>query len=187
MAYLLNDQVQDAEPHLKEVVDFSKENEWDWIGMPARLFLGTAMIAQGNISQGFKMIGEAHQSFIRIEKRYYIALTEFTLGKIYSQIVEGSSTISPLNIAKNLGFLMKNVPFADKKANAHFHKAIEIAEEIGAKSISGPAYLDWGLLHKAKKRKEKAKKCIYEAVKLFEQFEADVYLKQANEALESLQ
>jgi tetratricopeptide (TPR) repeat protein len=186
MGYLLNDQIQEAEPHLKEVVGFSKEYEFDFTGMPGRLFLGTAMIAQGNISQGFKMINEAHQSFIRIKKRYYIALTEYTLGKIYSQIVEGSSTISPLNIAKNIGFLMKNVPFADKKANTHFHKAIEIAEEIGAKSISGPAYLDWGLLHKAKKRKDQARKCISKAIELFEQCEAKVYLKQASEALESM-
>jgi class 3 adenylate cyclase/tetratricopeptide (TPR) repeat protein len=187
MAYLLNDQVQDAEPHLKEVVDFSKENEWDWIGMPARLFFGTVIIAKGNINQGFKMIDEAHQSFILEERKYYIALTEYTLGKIYSQIVEGSASISPLSIVRNIGFLVKNVPFADKKADAHFNKAIEIAKEIGAGSISGPAYLDWGLLHKAKKRKAQARKCISKAIELFKQCEADVYLKQANEALESLQ
>jgi len=133
------------------------------------------------------MIDEAHQSFIREGRKYYIALTEFILGKIYSQIVEGSASISPLSIVRNIGFLVKNVPFADKKADAHFNKAIEIAKEIGARSISGPAYLDWGLLHKAKKRKDQARKCISKAIELFEQCEADVYLKQANEALESLQ
>ena len=82
---------------------------------------------------------------------------------------------------------MKNVPFADKKADSHFNNAIEVAKEIGAISISGPAYLDWGLLHKAKKRKEQARECISKAIELFEQCEADVYLKQANEALESIQ
>ena len=157
MAYLLNDQIQEAEPHLKEAVGFSKEYEFDYTGMPARLFLGTAIIAKGNINQGFKMIDKAHQSFIREEKKYYVALTEYTLGKIYSQIVEGSASISPLRIARNIGFLVKNVPFADKKAASHFNRAIEIATEIGARSISGPAYLDWGLLQKAKKRKDPAR------------------------------
>jgi class 3 adenylate cyclase/tetratricopeptide (TPR) repeat protein len=184
MGYLLDDRIQEAEPHLKEVVGFSKEYEFYFTGMPGRLFLGTAIIAQGNISQGFKMINEAHQSFIRIEKKYYIALTEYTLGKIYSQIVEGSSSISPLSIVRNIGFLVRNVPFADKKAGAHFNTAIGIAKELGAKSISGPAYLDWGLLHKAKKRKDQARKCISKAIELFEECEADVYLKQANEALD---
>jgi tetratricopeptide (TPR) repeat protein len=186
MGYLLNDQIQEAEPYLKEAVDFSKEFEFDYTGMPGRLFLGTVMIAQGNIKQGFKMIDEAHQSFVRVEKKYYIALTEYTLGKIYSQIVEGSASISPLNMARNIGFLVKKVPFADKKADVHFKKAIEIAREIGAKSISGPAYLDWGLLHKAKKRNDPARECISKAIEFFEQCGADVYMVQAKNALESL-
>jgi len=186
-AYILNDQIDLAEPHLREIVDFTKEYEFGWSGMPGRLLLGTAIIAKGNINKGFKMIDEAHQSFIGEGRKYYIALTEFILGKIYSQIVEGSSSISPLNIAKNIGFLVKNLPFADKKANSHFNKAIEIAKEIAAKSISGPAYLDLGLLHKAKKREDLAKECISKAIEFFEQCEADAYLKQAHEALESLE
>jgi len=145
------------------------------------------MIAKGDMREGFKMIEEAQRSFIKEEKRYYMALTEYILGKIYSQIVDGSGSSSPLSIARNIGFLVKNVPFADKKAAAHFNKAIEIAKKIGAKSISGPAYLDWGLLHKAKKRKDQARECISKAIEIFEKCEADVYLKQANEALESIQ
>ncbi len=48
------------------------------------------------------------------------------------------------------------------------------------------AYLDLGLLHKAKGEKDKAKEYISTAVDLFTQCEAEVYLKQAKEALESL-
>ena len=186
LGYILNEQIELAEPPLVEVVDFTKEHEWDWAGMPGQLFLGTVMIAKGNINKGFKMIDEAHQSFFREGRKYYIALTEYILGKIYSQIVEGSSSISPLNIAKNIGFLVKTVPFADKKADSQFNKAIEIANEIGARSISGPTYLDWGLLHKIKKRNDRARKCISKAIEIFEQCEAEVYLKQANQAHESL-
>jgi hypothetical protein len=42
-----------------------------------------------------------------------------------------------------------------------------------------------GLLHKAKGRRAKARECISEAVKLFEECGAEVYLKQAKEALEN--
>jgi tetratricopeptide (TPR) repeat protein len=155
--------------------------------MPAQLFLGTVKIADGNMNQGLKMIEEAKQSFIREERKYHIALTEYILGKIYFQMVEGSSSISPLSIVKNIGFLVKNVPFADKKAEAHFQRAIEIAREIGAKSVLGTAFFDWGLLHKAKKRKVQAKEYISKAIEVFEQCEADIYLKQAYKELESLQ
>jgi len=81
---------------------------------------------------------------------------------------------------------LKNVPSAGKKAEDHFNKAIEVAKEIGAKGTLGQAYLGLGLLHKAKGRRDQAKEFISEAVDLFEQCEAEVHLKQANEALASL-
>jgi class 3 adenylate cyclase/tetratricopeptide (TPR) repeat protein len=185
LGYILNDQLMEAKEALKKAVSFCKEYEFDWAGMPAQLFLGTAMIAKGNMNQGFKMIEEAHQSFIREDRRYYMALAEYILGKIYAQIVEGADSISPLGVVKNIGFLVKNVPFADKKAESHFKKAIEIAKAIGAKSVSGPAYLDWGLLHKAKKRKDQARECISKAIQIFKECEAELYLKQAQDELAS--
>jgi len=39
---------------------------------------------------------------------------------------------------------------------------------------------------KARKKNQQARECISEAIKLFEKCEADVYLKQAKDALESL-
>jgi len=87
---------------------------------------------------------------------------------------------------RNIGFLVKNVPFAGKKAEDHFNKATEVAKEIGAKGFQGLAYLNLGLLHKAKKRTGQAQKCITEAVQLFEQCKAETSLKQAKEALASL-
>jgi hypothetical protein len=61
-------------------------------------------------------------------------------------------------IAKNVGFLIRNVPFASNKAEDHFNKAIEVAEEIGAKGLLGQGYLNLGLLHKAKGKTEQAKR-----------------------------
>ncbi|GAI10282.1 unnamed protein product [marine sediment metagenome] len=76
---------------------------------------------------------------------------------MYFQLVEGEGPISLSTVAKNIGFLIKNVPFASKKAEAHFKKAIEVAKEIGAKGVLGQAYLDLGLLHRAKGRTDQAR------------------------------
>ena len=111
---------------------------------------------------------------------------DLVLGKVYSQIVEGSGPISLSTMAKNIGFLIKNVPFASKKAEEHFNRAIEVAKEIGAKVTMGMAYLDLGLLYKMKGKTEQAKKCISEAIQIFEKCEAEGFLKQAEEALASL-
>jgi tetratricopeptide (TPR) repeat protein len=89
-------------------------------------------------------------------------------------------------ITKNIGFLMKNVPFSAKKAENHFLKAIEVAKKIGAKGFLGRVNLDLGLLYKIKGKNDEARKCISDAVQLFKECEADVFLKQAKEALAAL-
>ena len=53
-------------------------------------------------------------------------------------------------------------------------------------SILAQSCLNLGLLYKAKEKKDKAKRFLDEAIGLFEQCEADVYLKHAREALASL-
>jgi uncharacterized protein YjhX (UPF0386 family) len=58
---------------------------------------------------------------------------------------------------------------------------------VGAKGHLGEALLGLGRLHKAKKRNEKARKCFSEAVHLFEECDAHVFLKQAKKALASVQ
>jgi hypothetical protein len=49
------------------------------------------------------------------------------------------------------------------------------------------AYLDLGLLHRTKGRTGQARKCISEAIQIFEQTEAEGFLKQAKEALASVE
>ena len=81
----------------------------------------------------------------------------------------------------------RNIPFAAKKAEEHLNKSMKVSREIGANNPLALALMDMGALHSAKKRSEKAQECILEAIQIFEQCEAEVYLKQAKEALESLQ
>ena len=109
------------------------------------------------------------------------------LGRFYLQIVQRAGPMSLSLIAQNIGFLIKNVPFADKKAEGNFNHAIKVAKEIGAKGILGQAFLYLGLLHKRKKKTDKARECISMAVQVFEKCQADVYLKQAKEALASIE
>ena len=75
---------------------------------------------------------------------------EFTIGMVFLQMVIGAEPISASTIFKNIGFLVKNAPFAGQKAETHFKKVIELAGEMGTKTILGGAYFNLGLLHKAK-------------------------------------
>ena len=153
--------------------------------IPAYLFLGPTLISLGHMEQGLKMLENARQTFFENQRIPFYSQAEYALGYVYSQISIGPSPKLSI-MARNIGFLAKNVPFAGKKAEEHFNKSIEVAREVGAKSILATAYLDLGLLHKAKKRTDQARECLMEAIKIFEENQGQVYLKQAKEALASL-
>jgi len=108
------------------------------------------------------------------------------LGNVYFRIATGGGLKAVPAVVRNIGFLMKTVPFASKKAEEHLNKSLEAATEIGARAAMGIALLDLGLLYRAKGRKDQAKKCISKAIEAFEECEATGYLKLAKEALEEL-
>ena len=185
-SYLFSNQLDKAETALEEVLSYSEKFGAGVIGIQACIYMGVLLIAKGQMSQGLKLLEEGQRDCLENQWRTLYARSEYVLGKVYSQIVEGSGPISLSTMAKNIGFLIKNVPFASKKAEEHFNRAIEVAKEIGAKGTMGMAYLDLGLLYRMKGKTEQAKKCISEAIQIFEQTEAEGFLKQAKEALASL-
>jgi tetratricopeptide (TPR) repeat protein len=138
------------------------------------------------MSEGLRLLEQGHQMYLDDESPPFCAQGEYTLGSVYLQIVERAAPMSLSTVAKNISFLVKNVPFASKKAEEHFSKAIEVAEEIGAKGILARAYLGLGLLFKATKRRDQARDCIFQAIQVFEECGAEGPLKKAKEALASL-
>jgi class 3 adenylate cyclase/tetratricopeptide (TPR) repeat protein len=185
-SYLFNNQLDKAETTLEEVLTYSEKFGAGVIGTSARVFMGALLIAKGQMNQGLKLLEEGQRDYLENQRRSLYAFSEYVLGKVYSHIVEGTGPISLTTMAKNIGFLFKNVPFASKKAEEHFNRAIEVAKEIGAKGTMGMAYLDLGLLYRIKGKTEQAKSCISEAIQIFEETEAEGFLKQAKEALASL-
>jgi len=186
LALLLGGQFQEAEEVLQPVLNFCKERAIGELTELTYVSLAPTLIAKGRIKQGLSMLQEARQNLLRNQRRAIYALSEQFFGNVYSQIAAGPTPSFSI-MAKNLGFLFREVPFAGKKAEEHFNKAIEVAKEIGAKSILGRACLDLGLLHQAKRRKDQARECISEAISIFQECEAEIYLKQAKEALASLE
>jgi hypothetical protein len=61
---------------------------------------------------------------------------------------------------------------------------VEVSKEIGDKGLLGEAYLNLGLLYREKKKTDQARERLSEAVRIFEECEIDVFLREAKEALE---
>jgi tetratricopeptide (TPR) repeat protein len=186
LTYIMNGQITEAEDAINSVVAFSQDSGAWGAGRPAQAFLGAVLIAKGQMSLGVKRLNEAKEDLLANGKLFYLHC-EYILSKIFSQIAERRAPISLSKIAGNIGFLVRNVPFAGKKAEGHFKKVIDVAEKMGAKTVMGNAYLDLGLLYKAMKKKDRAIEFVSKAAEIFEECGADVYLKQSHEALKSLQ
>ena len=186
LSFIQNGQMTEAENALNRVVNFSQDLG-AWIaGVPAQAFLGVILIAKGQTSLGLKRLKDGNQKLLMNGNMFYYLQCEYILGKVFSQISMGEEPISLSKVFKNIGFIVKNVPFASKKAEGHFKQVIKVAREMGAKVILGKGYLELGLLHKAKQRTDKAKQCISEAIKIFEECEAEIFLKKAKEVFASL-
>jgi class 3 adenylate cyclase/tetratricopeptide (TPR) repeat protein len=186
-SYVLNDQFEEAEPHLREVLSYSQKYGFDSMEQFMSGLLGIVEITKGNLSQGIKMVEAIHQTFIESERKMLVPIAFIFMGNVYSQIALGTGSITLPIIVKNIGFLARSVPFADKKAEEYFNQAIATAREVKSTGRVAQAFLNLGLLHKGKKRPDKARECLSEAITIFEEIGADAYLQQAQEALTSLE
>jgi len=169
------------------VIDFDERFNIFWFAGSAHLSFAMLKIIKGQMSEGVKAIENLRDRFFADGDIVRYLMAERLLGEVYLKMVEGSGPKSFSLLARNIPFLLSNLPFADGKAHKHLKEAIRVSKEVGDKVSLGQAYLDLGLLHKKKKRTEQARKCISEAIQLFEQCEAEGFLKQAKEALTSLE
>jgi class 3 adenylate cyclase/tetratricopeptide (TPR) repeat protein len=185
LAYFFNEQFEEAENVFQSIINFTEKRGVGQLSAISQEFLAPVLIAKGQMQPGIKLMEDAQNALLGNQRRAQYAMSEYILGEVNSQIATGPKPSLSI-IAKNIGFLVKNVPFATKKAEEHFNKAIELFKEIGMKGYLGQAYLSLGLLYKASKKSDQARQCISEAINIFQGCRAEVYLKQAKEALDSL-
>jgi len=186
MTYIMNGQFQEAKEALQQCITYCDKFGAEVMGTPSKMYLGAVLIAEGHMEQGLKMIEETQRLYLKNGRKFMNAMAEYMLGNIYLQMVEKAAPVKLTTIVRNLGFLVKNVPFAGKKAENHLNKAFEIFRELGSKGWMGMAYLDLGRLYRSKGEKVRTRECFSSATELFEQCEMETYLKQAREALESV-
>jgi len=185
ISYILGEQFEKAEAVINEVMAYGQTYGCELFSDMNSGFQGVVMIVQGQMAKGLMQIEGALQVFRKRKCKATYGIFEYIMGKVYSQIATGPKPDFSI-MAKNIGFLVKNVPLAGKKAEEHLSKEIEIAKQVGAKGFLGMSYLDLGMLYKARHKIDQARECISEAIKIFEETEADGFLKQAKEALKSI-
>jgi class 3 adenylate cyclase/tetratricopeptide (TPR) repeat protein len=185
MAYFFGGQLQQAENILQSCLNFCEKNGLGQLSVISQTFLAPILIAKGDMKRGTELLEKAQKNFIRNQRKVWYALSENILGEVNSQIATGPKPSLSI-MAKNFSFLVKNFPSAGKKAEEHFNKAIELFQEIGVKGFLGQSYLSLGQLYKASNRTDQARQCILKAIKVFQECESEINIRQANETLDSI-
>ena len=184
--YVMTGRPEEAEKALATVITFRDKFDEGMIAGWDYLFLAMARIMRGQMGEGLNAIEALRDEFLDNGNTLWYILAEQLLGNVYLKMVEGGGPLSLRTVVKNLPFLVTNVPFADGKAQKHLEEAIRVSREIGSNNVLGQTYLSLGLLHKAKKRKDKAIEYLSEAMRLLGECGADVPMREAEEALKSL-
>ena len=186
LSYFLDGRLQEAQDVYESLVDFCERRGIGMLAAFAQMILSCILIAKGHMAQGLKKFEETQEFMLKNHLKIYYGLSESILGEVYTQFITGPSS-GLATLAKNIGFIIKNVPFAEKKAEEHFNKSIEVLRQLGAKADLGRAILGLGQLYKTKKKNEKARECFSEAANLFQECDAHIYLRQVKEEMASVE
>ena len=151
------------------------------------MLYGAALVLAGDMAGGVRIIEEAEgrvpgwgrQPFTR-------AFGHFFLGQIYLSMALGEKT-PPLSVLlRNIGFLVRTMPFVAAKARRHLEASVAECRTLNAPYFIAANLCNLGLLHKAKRRPAEARICLEEAREIALPLEVTVLIDQIDAALAEL-
>jgi tetratricopeptide (TPR) repeat protein len=146
---------QEADEILREIIPFCQHLGMYYIVDWAQSLYGAALMAGGHYSRGMKMITEAARAFTEDGRFVSLYFLEFALAEIYFLMASQRPRLGFWTIIKNLGFILKEVPFARHKAETYLRRIIQVGQEIGATGfMQNHAALNLELLQRLNGKKE---------------------------------
>lgn len=175
-----------AEANLREIQAFCTSSGYEYIGSSANALSSVVAVAKGEVATGIKAISQHARQYMAEGKHYHAQTFHYLLGSIYLKICLRERKLSFAKVARNLPFLVSQLPRAASRAEAHFQTAIHMAGEINALGSKAQASLELARLYLSKRKKQLAIPLIQESIALFEALGADRHLSRAHTLLQSI-
>ncbi len=174
--YVQSEKFQEAEEILQEIIPFCRHLGMDYIVGHAQALHGAVLIATSQFSRGLKMIKAELMVLTHSGRLLTRYLVELCLAEIYFQIATRARPLDLWSAFKNLGFIVKEVPFARSKAIAYLTSVIRVGKEVGARSFAhGRALLNLGLLYQLNGKKLPARDYLAAAQIILAQCNSEAY------------
>jgi len=183
LCHLLDNQFSLAKEHFNKVSAFDDKRGFELMGLPAKAALCVIQITEGKMAYGLDRLIKIQDTCLERGNKTFWLVIELIIGQIYLEMIAGPKPSIGI-LFRNVGFLLKNVPIAAKRAEFHLNNTVETAKEIGSLGFMGQAYFSLGRLYKAKKRIESAKEQFLNALRVFKECEANGYVRQTTKEIE---
>jgi class 3 adenylate cyclase/tetratricopeptide (TPR) repeat protein len=145
--YVQSEKFREAEEILLEIIPSCQQLGMIYVLTHAQALYGVVLITKGEFSRGLKLIKAELAELTDSGRLFTHYLVELCLAEIYFQIATGARPLDLRSAFKNLGFIMKEVPFARRKAIAYLNRVIRVGKEVGTRSFAhGRALADLELL-----------------------------------------
>jgi class 3 adenylate cyclase/tetratricopeptide (TPR) repeat protein len=185
--FVQTDRFQEADEIIQEIIPFCQPLGMDYVLTSARALEGVVLIAAGQLSRGLKGTKAGLRVLSATGRFYSRYLVEIGLAEIYFQIATHTQRLKFWSAIKNLGFILKEVPFARRKAKAYLNQVKQVGEAVGAVGfVHGHALLNLGLLHQQCGSQKQAKECLVEAQCLLSQCNSETSAKKIQQALAAM-
>ena len=149
--------------------------------------LGVGLLLDGQYGRATRWLDERYEAYRHTGARaLHLGFLRLYLGEAYLGIALGEQRPSFSGIVKNLGFLVKTIPFARRKARRALEEALALFETEDARGAIARAQLDLGLLANAEGRAEQARAFLERALEGAEIAAATDIRDRTRQALEGL-
>ncbi len=150
------------------------------------MIAGVGTVVAGEMARGVRAIEDTEARFTALGQEIFPSAAYDFLGRVYLQFAIGGQTPPISVMLKNFWFLLRTLPFAEKKARRYFEGAIAQRRAMDAPSALAGNLYSLGLLDQAKKRPAEARGHFEEARELAKSAEATALIDQIDAALADL-
>lgn len=185
-AMALSGAAADALADITEIRDMYLRSDFKMSQMFVDGIYGATLVQTGQMAAGVRVIEQAIDEFTPMGYRGADTLGHFILGEIYLEIARGSQKPPLAVIFKNLGFILRTLPFAKAKARRHLEMSLAESRKYDLPSFIARLQFDLGQLDLMQKKPAAAREKFTEAREQAVRAEAEALRELIDQAIAAL-
>ncbi|ABA88430.1 adenylate/guanylate cyclase [Syntrophotalea carbinolica DSM 2380] len=160
--------VQEGLEILHKVRDDIVENKFVFLRAPVDMYFGAALVLAGQIQKGVCYLEDAIKYWASLGNYTVPTTTHRILGDIYRWMALGKMKLPFGIVLKNLWFIVRTLPVANRKARRHYQEVVRSARDCHMPSPLARGLYGLGVLSMKGKEFEKARAYLEEAIQIAE-------------------